>query len=428
MKHNPDIYLLYEYMDKVPYTLRMKVRLDDTVDARILSDISKEAFTRFPYFSVKVSLDEGENYKLDHNDRPIAVLPEEKRKLMLGSDEVNNHLFVITYKKDTIWFSCSHSFCGAFGALFWVKTTLYLYMCRKYGEIEAPDDIKLPGTAITEEETYFPDVSSIPTDEPISRYDGGDTNLAMGRYLKYFLNPFAKDNYYYEIEIPSRDFMEYAASVDGSPNTVITAIMYKAVSGMFKEKDGTFLSGRISADYRKDIGAGQSYRDFVRFIHVKYEWSMKKEPIAKLNMRARGAIIKQNQPELAYERFRRLEEAHKGIDEQPNLKLKKKYASKNSTFRNDPRDTFTVSYVGQVDWGGMEEHIKSFQTITDGDLMLEINALKDKFCICFQLIDKEREPLERFLVVFKEEGIPYEVSDRQTRYLPGIIFPKRKRI
>lgn len=58
--------------------------------------------------------------------------------------------------------------------------------------------------------------------------------------------------------------------------------------------------------------------------------------------------------------------------------------------------------------------------------MIEINAVKDKFCICFQLIDKDREPLDRFLKVLKEEGIHYQVSDRQIRYLPGIILPKRK--
>lgn len=35
--HNPDIYLLYEYMDKVPYTVRMKVLLDAPVDSEKLT-------------------------------------------------------------------------------------------------------------------------------------------------------------------------------------------------------------------------------------------------------------------------------------------------------------------------------------------------------------------------------------------------------
>ncbi|MBR2280245.1 MAG: hypothetical protein IJ903_04885 [Ruminococcus sp.] len=72
----------------------------------------------------------------------------------------------------------------------------------------------------------------------------------------------------------------------------------------------------------------------------------------------------------------------------------------------------------------MEQHIKGMYTITDGDLMLELNALKDKFCIAFQLIDKKREPLERFCEILDNEKIPYTVSDQYKRYMPGIEFPK----
>lgn len=420
MKHNPDIYLLYEYMDKLPFTLRIKVRLDEQINPSILNEIADEAFSRFPYFSVQVGLDENENYTIEHNDRPIRVLPEEDKRLVLGSDELNKHLFVITYKDDCIWFSGSHSFCGAFGIFFWIKTTLYLYMCKKYGMLKPPLDIKLPNTPVTEEETFFPDPDTLPTDEPVCRYDGGDSNYAIGRMIFHLLNPFAKDNYYYEINIPSKEFMEYAKSVDGSPYTVLTSMMYKAMTRLFKEKEGTHISARIAADYRDDIGAGKSYRDFVRFIHVKYDWGMKDEPISKLNMRARGAMISQNQPELGYERFRKLIRIHNGIDEQPDLKQKIKYAKKNSTFRSDPRDVYTISYVGQIDYGEMEEHIKGVYTITDGDLMLEVNALKDCFNICFQVVNKDRKPLELFLKILEEEKIPYTLSDRQIRYMPRL--------
>ena len=423
MSHNPDIYLLYEYMEKVPFTVRMKVFLDAPVDAALLKDAAQEAIGRLPYFSVKVGLDAGQNYTLEHNDKPVAVLPEKDERLTLGSEAVNGHLVAITWRDDCIWFNYSHTFCGAMGGLFWVKATLYQYMLKKYGPLDAPKDVKLPGTPVTEGELFFPDADTLPDDEPISRYTGGDTNLHLGRFLKYLFNPFAKDCYYYQIEIPVKDFMEYAARIDGSPNTILTAMMFKVTSQMFKEKKGAFLSGRISADYRKDIGANESYRDFVRFIHVKYDWNMKDESVQKLNMRARGALIAQNQPELSYERFKKLARAHKGIDEQLNLKAKKKYASKHSTFRSDPRDTYTISYVGQTDWGGMDAHIKGFYTITDGDLMLELNALKDVFCLTFQLINKDRKPLELFCELLEQEGVPYSVSERYTRHMPKIQLP-----
>ena len=390
MSNNPDMYLLYEYMDKLPFTVRFKVQLDAPVDAEMLNQATQEAIKRFPYFSVEVGLDEGQNYTLTHNDKPIAVLPEKDERLVLGSDEVNRHLVALTYKDDCVWFNFSHSICGSFGGMFWLKTTLYQYMVKKYGKLAAPKDLKFPDSPVTDAELFYPDVDSLPKDEPIYRYDGGDSNLAIMRTLKYLFNPFVKDCYYYQIEIPTKEFMEYAARIDGSPNTILAAMMVKVGTKIFKEKKDTH------------------------------------ESIEKLNMRARGAIIKQNQPELGVERFVRLQKVHDEIDEQPDLKSKKKFALSNSAFRSDPRDNSTVSYVGKMDWGEMDQHIKGLYTITDGDLMLELNALSDKFCITFQLVDKKRAPLERFCEILDQEGVPYKVSDRCTRRLPKIELPKAK--
>ena len=73
--------------------------------------------------------------------------------------------------------------------------------------------------------------------------------------------------------------------------------------------------------------------------------------------------------------------------------------------------------------GGMDQHIKGMYNITDGDFMLELNALNDSFHICFHLINKKRKPLDEFLRVLDEEHIPYKVSDRMTRYLPKLMLP-----
>lgn len=200
-------------------------------------------------------------------------------------------------------------------------------------------------------------------------------------------------------------------------------MMFKMASRYFKEKKDTHLSGRIAADYRADLGASASYRDFVRFIHVRYEWSMKDDSIEELSKIGRRAIAEQKQPELGRERFFKINKVHRGIDEQLTLKKKKRFALSNSTFRSDPRDPWTVSYVGKVDWGGMEQHMRDVYTISDGDLMLEVNALKDHFDIAFQVFNKDERPLSLFCEVLDEEGIPYTVSERLTRYLPKIQLP-----
>lgn len=424
MKANPDIYLLYEYMKKIPFTVRIKVVLDAPVDEGRLKEAAREAIRRFPYFAVQLGLDAGGNYVLSHNERPLPVLPEQDRRLVLGSEETNGHLFAVTWRGDTVWFNFSHSVCGGFGAMFWVKTTLYRYLTKLYGSIAPPADLKLPDSPVSEGELFYPDPDTLPTDEPLARYTGGSTNVGLGTTLLYMLNPFVKDCYYYQLEIPKTAFMTYNKSVDASPNSILAALLFKTVARLFPEKKGQHLSAKIAADFRKDVGCPDSYRDFVRFLHVKYDWSMAQEPIEKLNMRARGAIISQSEPEQSCEVFRQREALHAEIDAQPDLKSKKAYALQNSPFRKDVRDTFTVSYVGNVDWGGLAEHIKDVYTITDGNLMFEVNALPDKFCITFQMMPKKRTALDLFCAVLDEEKLPYTVSERMTRYLPEIRLPE----
>ena len=117
--------------------------------------------------------------------------------------------------------------------------------------------------------------------------------------------------------------MEYAKKIDGSPNSVLAALMMKMTTRYFQPKDGQHISAKIADDYRKDIGCDRSYRDFVRFIHVKYDFEMANESVERLNQRARGAIITQMQPENSFEWYRALVEARKGIDAQPDLQLPK---------------------------------------------------------------------------------------------------------
>ena len=408
MATNPDVYLLYEYRKKNAFTVRMKITLDEAVDEVLLAQAAREAMTRFPYYSVKVSLDEGENYVLLPNDRQIKVLPEKDERLVLGSEEVAEHLFAITWRGSDIWFNWAHCMCGAYGAMYWIKTTLYQYMTKKYGPMTPPVDLKEVGSVVDEAEYAYPDVDQLPTDDPLKRYEEGDSLFGIVDDYVYFLNPFANDVYYYQVELESKAFMDYAKRIDGSPNSILAAIMMKTSARYFQQKDDWHISAKI-AD---------------RFIHVKYDWEMEQESIERLSQRARGAIITQMQPENSFEWYRQLVEARKGIDAQPDLKSKIKYAQKHSIYTSDARDTYMVSYVGRTDWGGMAEHVRSAYTITDGNLMLEVNALPDKFCVTFQLLTKDRRPLDLFCDILKEEQLPYIVSEGMVRNMPDLQLPK----
>ena len=423
MDTNPDVYLLYEYRKKNAFTVRVKVTLSEAVDEDLLTQAAQEAIRRFPYFSVKVGLDESENYCLLPNDRPIAVLPETNERLLLGSEKTGGHLFAVTWKEDAVFFNFAHSICGGFGALFWIKTTLYQYLTKKYGEVRPPADLKTVGSPVDEAEYAYPDPDQLSTDAPLKRYEEGDSLVGVEQDYLYFLNPLAKEVYYYQIELDSKAFMDYTKRIDGTPNSVLAAIMMKTTARYFPTLKKRHISAKIADDYRKDIGCEKSYRDFVRFIHVKYDWEMESESVERLSQRARGAILTQMQPENSIEWFRNLAESRKGIDAQPDLRSRIKYARKHSIYTSDARDTYMISYVGKTDWGGMAEYIRSVFTITDGNLMLEVNALPDRFCVTFQLLTKDSRPLDLFCEILTDEKLPFTVSERMVRYMPDLLLP-----
>ncbi|MBQ6502524.1 MAG: hypothetical protein IJI57_01250, partial [Flexilinea sp.] len=212
---------------------------------------------------------------------------------------------------------------------------------------------------------------------------------------------------------------------DGSPNSIICAMMFRALSRVYRDRpEAAQISGKIVCNYRADVGCPETYRDLVRMLHVKYTTEMADWSIEKLSTTARGSMYLQMQPEFSVQEYQRLLEFRKGIDEQKTFPEKAEYALKNSLMRSDINDTFTVSYVGNLAWGGLAEYIESVYSITDGHLMLEVNSLPDKFCISFELFNNsDRKYLDAFLQVMDEEGIPYTVGEAEKTNLPGIQLP-----
>ncbi len=421
MKYNYDSYALYEYSKNVPFTVRIKVTLNEAPDIELLRKAAEKAFTRFPYFNIKVRVDATGGYLLEPNDKPITVSPEPKKRIVLGSAETNEHLFSITYENNDLYFNFSHSICGACGALFWIKATLWQYFTDKTGEDLNGADIKLPGSSPEESETAFPDPDALFRGEPVGMYKGGDSFMPIGEYLGYYLNPFAKEPVYFPMEFDLPSILRYSKGNDGSPNSIISAIMFKAVSRVWaSNKKVTQISGAIADNYREDVGCPGSYRDFVRLLHAKYKPEMKDWTIEKLSTVTRGSMYLQMQPEISCFEYRKKIGHFDAIDSITGLKAKCKYASANSPLRKGIRDSFNISYVGKTDWGDLAKYIESVHTITDGHLMIEINAINDKLFVNFQQVNRKTEYLNAFLNVLKEENISVKLGEMKEKHMPLI--------
>lgn len=141
----PDTYLLYETRPNASSNtnIRFALEITEDIDGEALSEAANEAIKRYPYFSVRIKVENG-CYVLVPNNLPIIVMKTKTPSAPLGSEEVNYHLNYIDYTDDTMYFNVSHSITDAAGYIPFIKSVLYQYLIRTHDEPISADGINLP--------------------------------------------------------------------------------------------------------------------------------------------------------------------------------------------------------------------------------------------------------------------------------------------
>ena len=414
-----DSYTLYEIKKRNVYSVRIKVIMKETVTGNTLRSAAEKAFRRFPYYSRKVSVNNEGAYVFESCMEPVTVTPDD-HIVRLGSEETNGLLFAVTYEGSNIYFSFAHNFCGACGAMRWIKATLWQYLTDMGHELDSTG-IMTTDTPMTPEECAEPDVSSLPTDQHVGDLDfPKDAYAPMADYIEFMRDPDGRYAYC-PITIPKSELMQYARENDGSPNSIISALLFKMSTRVFPEE--TKFAARIACNYRADVGCPETYRDMVRQLYVPYDIRMKDWPVEKISTVTRSRMYIQMQPEVSWNECRIVDSFRRAIDAQPDLNSKVDYAVEHSPTTHGIPSTFVISYVGKVEWGQLAPFIQGVFTLTMGHIMIEINATEEKFCLSFQTVRKDRKYLDVFLKILEEEGISYQVGDIEDRRLPEIILP-----
>ncbi|MBQ9415099.1 MAG: hypothetical protein IJU16_08260, partial [Clostridia bacterium] len=276
-------------------------------------------------------------------------------------------------------------------------------------------------TPITAEEQAEPDVASLPVGEPLGKLDfTKDSFVPRNDYIARMTDPQGIDGYY-PVNIPKNALMKYARDNDGSPNSILAAVLFKMMTKAVPD-ESKFTVG-ITNNYRADVGCPETYKDMVRQMYVQYDRSMKDWDVEKLSTVTRSRMYIQMQPEISWDKCRKTDAFRRQIDAQPNLESKADYAVANSPTLNGVPSAFHISYVGKIDWGGLAPFIDGVYTLTVAHLMMEVNATEDNFCISFHTVCKDEKYLKEFLQVLDEEGIPYTVGALEDRKIPAIILP-----
>ena len=92
--------------------------------------------------------------------------------------------------------------------------------------------------------------------------------------------------------------------------------------------------------------------------------------------------------------------------------------------RENPYYQYFIGLPGYVDAiPFVPSLLVEFRKRLSADIMIEINATEEAFCLSFQTVRKDRKYLDEFLKNLDEEGITYKVGAVEERKLPEIVLP-----
>lgn len=384
-------------------TFRVAIQIDQPVDGEILRRAVDTAMRRYPYFSVKMAV-ENEEYVLLPNDFPI-VITHGIEPICLGSEEANYHLVAFTYEGEIICLDCFHGLTDGTGIFPLFKTILYYYLCEREQAVLDPEGIHLADSRIPSEEIDDPYPESISEDiQPL----GASKSVQQFR-LPERTGPHASEWTAYHIQVKESDFMKYSGSHDASPAALTSALLYKTIQDIHPETELPIVCG-MAHNIRKELGKPLAHQSQAMLLHLKYPASLKDSDITKLCTCTRGMIMVQSQPEniLAWVRNNLRLIGH----------LKEMTHAEKCQFMQSPgrglgSDTFNVSYVGRIDWGALESYIQAVHTyidVAETGIMVEINVANGFFDFCFQQEFSEDIYVKRFMELLEMAEIPAVLS------------------
>ena len=414
MKYSIDTYSLYKDETRFAFAVRAKIRMKEPVDIDILRSSANKAIKRYPYFAVKVMIDETGSYKRVPNDKDISVLPVGEKTPFLGSKEVNEHLLFLECEGKDIYFNISHTMCGGRGLQPWIMTTVWQYISDKYGIKPDAPSIRKPYEPLLTGELDEPALDMIPDEPPIYEYKSKNPKVMIGDYMNGLYNPFVRNNNYRILTFKQEDIVSYIKKNDSSVAAFFLITVAKALDKLLPEKVPV-IGGEIAHNMSGNIGLENAHCDILSHIHIDYTREQLKMDMEKLGTMTKGQIILQTDTSVSCRELREKLEICEKIDTIQGIKANRKYMKDHdqSTGKNAKHGTYYVNYTGQMDWGEVADYIESYVLIVEGHLMLEVTSVGDRIFVCFmqilntdKYINAYRDVLDELNISFIEEG-PY---------------------
>ena len=409
---------LYATGKESPYEIRIRIRMRDLIDPNVLRRAVDTTMERYPYFRVELQKKDG-RYIFAENRRPV-VITNSLHGAELNSAESNYHMIAFCWHDNWIILDVFHGMTDGTGAYEVVRTLLYYYCSERYNVELNDEGIRLVGDEISEEEWLDPVVNR--TDLPRS---------GQGKQMPDALNLIAaagleKDlrHTVYSVAISESEFMRFNLDNDGSPGTMVSLLLSRAISKLFPAAGGVIRIA-LCVNQRKALHAPLAHQSLVGAAFLEYKEKMRDWPLEMQATAYRGMVFAQTQEVNVLMGAASM----KGVNSMLLSKESDRERLDMASYINAMAGkiiTATVSYVGKADYKEAERYIRDFRLWTSSasnGLTVEISAVNGRFTLDFLQTFSSPVLVNAFLNELEENGIIYDLQDVNELDLPNIKLP-----
>lgn len=371
-----DYYCLNENVSK---SFRYIIHMKDEVDGEVLRKALDITMTRYPYLKKRIVADD-RGYTLEDNELPLVVKESDVPMTLCGS-ESNYHLFALTYFRRDIFFNNVHAIFDGRGRGPMLHTLMYYYCKMRYNEDVDMPGVWLAGTPVDPAEYLDPFTQPLPEiDDLLPMPDPLPKAL---RLEDQGLVVRSKQHLHY-IRINEKQLMSLCKSSDGTPNTILSLLMSRAIDKLHPDAQDPII-GQVYCDYRSAVGAEKSHHNMVTTIPLVYDHTMRDMPLERQNTIMRGNILYYSDPNILLHTVSGIKAACEAVNGLPTLQ--DKFGAVGQGMADFfAQTTFAISYSGKKSFGSCDRHIQALfpagEPVGIGILM-EVTAADGWFYVVF---------------------------------------------
>ena len=409
---------LYMTSKESPHEIRIRIRMRDLIDPEVLRYAVDTTMERYPYFCVELKNQDGQYYFAE-NHRPV-VITNSLHGVDLNSEDSNYHMIAFCWQDNWIILDVFHGMTDGTGAYEVVRTLLNYYCSERYGIQLKEEGIRLAGDEIPAEEWTDPVENR--TDLPFPR-----RNEQMSDALNLITSAGLEDDHrhtVYSIAIAEAEFMKFSLDNDGSPGTMVSLLLSRAIAKLYPNAKDT-IRITLCVNQRTALHAPLAHQSLVGGTFLEYKDRMRDWPLTTQATAYRGMVFAQTQEEnvlmgvASIKVINGMLLSKKGDQERLGVARYINALAARIT-------TATVSYVGKANYREAERYIRDFRVWTSSaanGLTVEISAVNGRFTLDFLQTFSSPIFVNAFLEELEENGIVYDLQDVNELELPNIKLP-----